>query len=133
MKSLGNKYLFGAVDETNQFGWLKPVVVRKEMSKFLDQIKHQNIKTYGIRLKYLRCNNAGKNVVPLRKLFWNMELISNLVHPIPQHKGVMERQFAVVVNHANARMIALGIDKLTRSVDLCQSHHTCDHIISAQY
>lgn len=97
-------------------------------------------KTYELPLEYLRWDNAGENIVPLRKLCLENGVILGLTAPYTlQQNDVMKRYFALVVNRANAMMIALGIDELTRqklwaeSVDFCKRHQKCDHIIRAQY
>ena len=109
----GNKYLFGAVDEKSRFGWLKPAIRKKEMVNFADWLI-KTLKTYGIPLKYLRCDNAGENVVPLKKLCLDNGIILELTAPYtPQQNGVMERRFAVVINRANAMMIAAGMNEAT--------------------
>jgi hypothetical protein len=77
------------------------------------------LKTYGIPLKYLCCDNVGKILLPpLKESCLENEVILEFIAPyIPQQNGVtMERQFTVLVNGANAMMIVASLNKLTRKI-----------------
>jgi hypothetical protein len=76
-----------------------------------------NQKEMGHPVKYMRCDGAGENKEPLRKLCLTHGIVMEKTAPdTPQQNGVVERRITLLRQRAHAQLLAAGLDENTRSL-----------------
>ena len=106
----GSKYWVMAVDGHSRMKFSGFITRKSEIAKFVEGILGK-MKTFGHKVKLIRCDNAGENNKQLRLLAEQHEIVMEFTAPhTPQQNGVAERAIAVVKEMALAMMIAAGIN-----------------------
>jgi hypothetical protein len=106
----GSKYLFAIVDDFTRKGWIKTAAKKSQMSSFAKEVMTE-LKTLGFKTKHLRCDNAGENVNPLKKVCDEFEVQLELTAPYtPQMNGVVERRIPILITRANASMMTAQLN-----------------------
>jgi len=108
----GSKYWCLAVDEATHMKFSMFLKQKSDMKEklvpFLKELQH----TYGVKVKHIRCNNAGENRA-LEDLCIEKDLgiIFEYTAPgTPQQNGVVERAFATMLGKTRAIMNGAGFD-----------------------
>jgi hypothetical protein len=107
----GNKYWFEVVDDKTRTGWDHFSVVKSKLVVFARALLVK-LKVQEHPVKYLRCNNVGETVRPLKSLCGEFGIMMELTAPdTPQHNGVVKRRIAVLTQRADALMMAVNLNK----------------------
>jgi hypothetical protein len=108
----GSRYWFKIVDDKTRKSWdfydAKKNGIKTHLQDLLDKLK-----SAGIQVKYVRCDNAGEHISDLKKMCegqYNIKMEYTAPHT-PQHNGVVERMFARDANRALAMMLSAGLTK----------------------
>ena len=109
----GSKYGFLAVDEATHMKFSLFLKQKSEVKeKFIPLLKELR-DTYGRRVKYIRCDNAGENQALEREC---VEKVLGIVFKYtapdtPQQNGVVEKAFATMLGKMRAIMNGAGFDE----------------------
>ena len=107
----GNKYWLKMVDDSSRKNWnyfmKKKSDVTSKVEEFLKTMKSQDVK-----VKYIRCDNAGEHQSSLRKLCRDKAITLEYTSPnTPQQNGVVERAFATDLRRLHAMFIQSRLNK----------------------
>jgi hypothetical protein len=76
-----------------------------------------NQKEMGHPIKYMRCDDAGENKEPLKKLCNTHDIVMEKTAPATlQQNGVVECRIALLQQRAHAQLLAAGLDEDMRSL-----------------
>jgi len=108
----GNQYQAQAVDDATHEGFVGFLKRRSQLCQWFED--HVIIPLTGMdkKIEFLRCDNAGENVVPLQKLADKYGFTLELTAPnTPQMNGVVERRIPVLTQKGHAMMLAARFTK----------------------
>ncbi|KAG7353674.1 reverse transcriptase RNA-dependent DNA polymerase [Nitzschia inconspicua] len=106
----GSKYAFSIVDDFTRKGWIKTAARKSQMTEFAKDVLKE-LKSLEYSTKFVRCDNAGENATPLKKVCNDFGAQMELTAPYtPQMNGVVERRLPILVTRANAAMMTAGLN-----------------------
>ena len=109
----GKKYWFKIVDDYSRKNWNYFMKKKEEVPDVLEEYIKE-MKQKGIRIKFVRMDNAGEHGRSLRKVCEKYDIKMEYVAPsTPQHNGVVERSFAVDIRRLHAMMVQAQFTKGT--------------------
>ena len=100
--------------------------MKEKLVPFLKELHH----TYGIKIKHIRCDNAGKNRA-LEDLCIEKDLgiVFEYTPPVtPQQNGVVERAFATMLGKTRAIINGAGFDEKKRQLFWTEAANTVTHL-----
>ena len=109
----GKKYWFKIVDDYSRKNWNYFMKKKEEVPEVLEEYIKE-MKTKGIKIRYVRMDNAGEHGRKLRKVCQKYDIKMEYVAPsTPQHNGVVERSFTVDLRRLHAMMVQAQFTKGT--------------------
>ncbi|KAG7374766.1 integrase core domain containing protein [Nitzschia inconspicua] len=106
----GSKYAFSIVDDFTRKGWIKTAARKSQMTEFAKDVLKE-LKSLEYSTKFVRCDNAGENPTPLKKVCSDFGAQMELTAPYtPRMNGVVERRLPILVTRANAAMMTAGLN-----------------------
>jgi len=114
MPLTGAKYWVKFKDQYSGMTWNHYIRYKNEIATQL-KIRLERIRQNGIKVEYLRCDNAGEQQGPVHRACKNFGVQLEYTAPnTPQHNGAVERQFATDWSRANAMLEAADLTEGTR-------------------
>ncbi len=112
----GNRYWYQVVDDLSRVGWTDFESKKSSLITYMTAFV-ENQKVIGHPVKYIRCDGAGENEEPLKKLCNTYGIVMEKTAPdTPQQNGVVERRITLLRQRAHAQLLAAGLDEETRSL-----------------
>ena len=106
----GVKFWLLVVDEATNFKWSKFLKTKDETSQVMITLL-QELKDQGVKVKYIRCDNAGENrsfQKESSKLYSDIQF-EYTAPGTPQQNGKVERAFAMMYGKVRSMMNAVGL------------------------
>jgi hypothetical protein len=112
----GNRYWYQIVDDYTRYGWCSFKSKKSNLAEWIKIfIEEQHGK--GHKIKYIRCDGAGENEEPIKKLCGKHGIIMEQTAPdTPQQNGVVERRIVLSRQRAHAQLLAAGLDDEIRQL-----------------
>ena len=108
----GNQYHWQAVDEYTSTGFIGFSRTKKGIDKWLEKQVIEPLEAKGIKIEFIRADNAGENVKALEAMCKRKGITLELTAPdTPQMNGVVERRIAVLQRRGHASMIAADFNE----------------------
>ena len=128
VSSGGSRYWFEAVDEFSRYGWCGFAKTKDEIDGFYEDVCKW-FDNKGIKMKYLRCDNAGENIKQLKNVANKYGIEMEYTAPnTPQFNGIVERRFAVLTEKAKAMMTAAKLTSGARKLLWAEAVNTANYV-----
>jgi len=108
----GNKYWVMLLDDCTDFVWSIFVPTKSGMVKPVLQLLKELKATYGLKIKFIRCDNAGENKsLEEACIAHNMEIVVEYTPAgTPQRNGRVERKFTYLFGKTRSVLNAAGLE-----------------------
>ena len=132
----GNRYWYQVVDDLTKTGWTHFQPKKSKLDEHMNAFVIAQ-KAKGHIVKYIRCDGAGENKEPLKKMCDKHGIAMEKTAPdTPQQNGVVKRRITLLRQRAHAQLLSAGLDLKTcsnlwaASVDMANKMENSDYLNS---